>query len=266
MVIVMSIVYKLKRKRERLANDQGETGKVARGSSGEGTYQGLDYTYKHFRGSDKAPPYFRITIPCSVSGSFKVKKESKFDRFFKKLGVTIELQTHDPEFDDKFYITTNEILFTRNALERRENRQSIKDMFKLGFNVLTFKGRSLTLTWQRFPRRKEMDTAVMEAAVVQLAVLVGNLPKIHVPEETEKSNWKLKRFAAFAVPGFLLLSGIVFLIIGSKSYTPLDHGKLFVNSLLYSIPLFILFSWTALQLVKGRLTSHYELIAIVLMA
>jgi hypothetical protein len=264
------LVYRVaKRRREQAEaqrNESGDSGETfTRGSSGTGEVAGLKYSYRHYKGSDKSPPYFMISIACDASGSFKFKKETKFDRFFKRLGVCIEIQTNDPEFDDRFYITSETIPFTRSAVERRDVRRSILEMFKLGFNSLYLKNRILNLTWHGFPRRKEMQIAVVEAAVAQMAVMVEILPTIYVPEDMEKSNWKLKRFIGFAVPSFLLISGIVLLIMGHVNYNPLDSGKIFVSSLMYSLPLFVMFSWLTLEMIKGRSTSHHELIAIVLL-
>ncbi len=263
-VITLGVMQTIKRKRRLAAAAKAKDGPetVGPGSSGESTHEGITYYYKHFRGTDKAPPYFSITIPCPTAGAFAVKPETKFDRFFKKLGVCVEIDTHDPTFDDAFYITSDTIPFTRSFLEKSENRRSIQALFNLGFNQLKHDGKNLVATWQNFPRRTEMETATMEKAVEQLAVPVRHLPKITTYETEESPAWKLRRLFAFAFPILITVTGIVALILTFTTYRPLDPGKMLVNSLKYSLPAFVLFTWFSIHLLKGRSTSHRELIAV----
>jgi hypothetical protein len=261
-VVAFAVIKTIKRRRQQQAEFADGPEMVAKGASGEDTYEDTTYRYKHFRGTDKAPPYFSITIPCSSSGAFTITPETKFDRFFKKLGVCVEIDTHDPGFDDAFYINTNTIPFARSFLEKSVNRNSIQALFDLGFNHLKHDGQSLTLTWRNFPRRTQMEVETMEKAVTQLVEQGRSLAKITSFETPEPSTWKLKRLFAFAFPILLAVTGIAAMIIALSSYKPLDKGKLFVDSLKYSLPLLFLFTWFSLRLLKGRSSSHRELIAV----
>jgi hypothetical protein len=260
--ITIVVIKTIKRRRQQQAEFSNGPEMVAKGASGEGTYEGTTYRYKHFRGTDKAPPYFSITIPCTSPGAFTITPETKFDRFFKKLGVCVEIDTHDPGFDDAFYINTNTIPFTRSFLEKSENRRSIQALFHLGFNHLKHDGQGLTLTWKNFPRRTQMEVEPMEKAVALLAEQGRSLAKITSYETPEPSTWKLKRLFAFAFPILLTVTGIIAMIIALSSYKPLDRGKLFVDSLKFSLPLLVLFTWFSIRLLKGRSSSHRELIAV----
>lgn len=265
--ILLAVLAKRRRnnkKEEEFVTTGAET--IPKGSSGERTYEDVTYHYKHFRGTDKAPPYFSITIPCTSSGAFKIAHETKFDRFFKRMGVCVEIETHDPEFDDTFYITTETIPFTRASLEKSENRGFIKELFALGFNNLKHDGKSIVLTWNRFPRKQLMEIPVMEKAVALLAGMGRNLSKVSTYKSDESTAWKRKRLLAFVVSGFLLVSGFAAMIAGLISYKPLDPGTMFLGSLAFSIPLLILFTWTALNLLRGRSSSHRELIAVFLIS
>jgi hypothetical protein len=266
-IAILAIVRAVKQQKQKTQKELADhPDAVPRGTEGESTHAGITYRYKHFRGTDKAPPYFRITIPCSSQGAFKITRETKFDRFFKRLGICVELDTHDPEFDDRFYITTDTIPFTRACLERRENRESIRTVFDLGFNHLKHDGKAIILTWNRFPRRQLMETAVMEQGVALLAVLHEKLPGIPGMDTQESSAWKSKRLLSFALPGLALVTGIIALIVGLTTYRPLDTFKIFLNSLSISLPLFVLFVWFSIHLLKGRSSSHRELIAVFFIA
>ena len=241
--VTLAVIKVIKRRRQQQAGFSDGPEMVTKGATGEGTYEGTTYSYKHFRGSDKAPPYFSIMIPCTSSGAFNITPETKFDRFFKKLGVCVEIDTHDPGFDDAFYINTNTIPFTRSFLEKSENRRGILALFQLGFNYLKHDGQNLTITWRRFPRRTQMEMETMEKAVALLAEQGSSLAKITSYKTQEPSTWKQKRLFAFAIPILLLVTGIAAMIIGLSKYKPLDQGKVFVDSLKFSLPLLFFFTW-----------------------
>jgi hypothetical protein len=264
--ITFAVIKTIKRKRQQRVELEEGPEMVTKGASGDGTYEGTTYRYKHFRGTDKAPPYFSIMIPCTSSGAFTITAETKFDRFFKKLGVCVEIDTHDPGFDDAFYISTNTIPFTCIFLEKSVNRRSIQALFDLGFNHLKYDGQALTITWRNFPRRTQMEMATMEKAVAQLAEQGRSLAKITTFETPEPSTWKLKRLFAFAFPILLAVTGIAAMIIALSGYKPMDKGKLLVDSLKFSLPLLVLFTWFSIRLLKGRSSSHRELIAVFFIA
>jgi hypothetical protein len=265
-VTIAIVVYKaVKRNRAKSTTQSGHLLDI--GASGEKTFDGITYHYKHFRGTDKAPPYFTVTIPCTSTGEFSIKPETKFDRFFKKLGICVELETHDRDFDDTFFITTDSIPFTRSFLERQENRQSIQALFKLGFNYLKHDGKTITATWRNFPRRTHMEVDRMEKAVAELSTPYRNIPKITIYESMEPSSpWRAKRLFAFAFSILIAVTGTAAMIAMLTGYKPLDPDKIFVQSLKFSIPLFIVFTWLSLQLLKGRSSSHRELIAVFFIA
>jgi hypothetical protein len=111
-----------------------------------------------------------------------------------------------------------------------------------------------------------MEMATMEKAVAQLAEQGRSLAKITTFETPEPSTWKLKRLFAFAFPILLTVTGIAAMIIALSSYKPLDKGKVFVDSLKFSLPLLVLFTWFSIRLLKGRSSSHRELIAVFFIA
>jgi len=264
--IALAVTKTMKRKRQQQAELLEGPEMVAKGASGEGIFEDTTYRYKHFKGTDKAPPYFSIMIPCASSGAFTITPETKFDRFFKKLGVCVEIETYDPDFDDAFYINTITIPFTRGFLEKSENRRGIQALFQLGFNYLKHDGQTLTLTWRDFPRKAQMEVETMEKAVAHLVEQGRSLTKIVTYETPEPSTWKFKRLFAFAIPILLAVTGIAAIIIGLSEYKPLDQGKVFVDSLKFSLPLLVLFTWFSIRLLKGRSSSHRELIAVFFIA
>lgn len=94
----------------------------------------------------------------SLSVDFSIKKESFIDRFFKKVGIAIECQVDNKEFDDNFYIITdNEQLCTylKNQSKFQNEISIILKICKkndLKFEGFFFKGNRL---WVHILKDKE---------------------------------------------------------------------------------------------------------------
>jgi hypothetical protein len=222
----------------------------------------VEYSYFHFRGGHNAPPYFKVSVECPSTGDFKITRETGFDRFFKRLGICVELETNDREFDDAFFITTNTVGFTREYFRKSDKRRLVTEVFAKGFNELMHDGKKIVTTWKAFPRGVTMEIKTVEEIVAVLGQLAGDIPNIYEQESAENIGWKQRRFFAFAAPGFLLAAGIAGLIVGLTIFSPLDEGKVILDSLKYSIPLLLLFLWFSVQLLRGRSSSHRELMGV----
>lgn len=60
-----------------------------------------------------------LAIPCTNNIRFSAKPENKIDRIAKKLGISVELQTGDAEFDKNIYLTPdNEQQFKALGLDK----------------------------------------------------------------------------------------------------------------------------------------------------
>jgi len=238
--------------------------KGIKGNKGESEYKGIKYSYYHFKGSQNAPPFFQISIKLNFPGSFKIKKETKFDKFFKKIGVSTEIKTYDKEFDEKFYISTDNEKFTKLFFSKAENRQLITEIYKNGFNKISFNGKKFKAKIVPLKRKHSIDQSIINRIVKNLHLLTQNLPDIPKPSLTESKSWKSKRVIAFVLPLLICITGTVLLIIGLNKFPPLDNIKIILHSLKYSIPAIFIFLYISIRLLRGRSTSHNELIAVFL--
>ncbi len=261
-VTIISIIVYVVRKQKAKTIILREQGVFEKGARGNGSYQGVDYSYIHFQGGKNAPPYFKVSVECPSTGEFKITRETGFDRFFKRLGICVELETNDREFDDAFFITTNTEGFTREYFRKSDKRRFVTEIFANGFNEVKHDGKKMIATWKSFPRGMTMEIKTVEEIAAALGHLAGDIPNIYEQESAKNIGWKQRRFFAFAVPGFLLAAGIAGLIIGLTIFRPLDEGKVILDSFKYSIPLLILFLWFAVQLLRGRSSSHRELMGV----
>ena len=80
LVLVVVIIFMVMKKR-RSSVKTGVTKKPL--NKGSGTFEGIDYKYQYVGGTQHSPPSFTITLDTDSILTFKVKKESKIDKFFK---------------------------------------------------------------------------------------------------------------------------------------------------------------------------------------
>jgi hypothetical protein len=232
----------------------------------QGQHEGIGYAWEYSRGSRNSPSYVLVSVNCQSSGSFKITKESAFDRFFKKRGICCEILTHDSEFDEKFFITTNTVNFTSHFFGKAQKRKIVNEIYDKGFKEISHNGKVMMAKWSPVRSGKNFDMKLIEEIAVLLDQLAGDLPLAPTPSAFVSTGWKTKRTAAFAVPILLEILGITALVLGLTKYRPLDGWNLVSSTLKLSIPLLLIFLWLAVQLLRGRSSSHRELIVVAILA
>ena len=228
-----------------------------------GTFNGRDYFQLYNQGGKNVPSSYTIKIECPSSGIFSISKETGFDRFFKSLGVTKEIQTGDKDFDQTFFINTDTPQFTRTFCMNPEKCQTVKNIFEHGFTKVEHDGKAMAAICSPVQFKEPLDQAVIQKIVSFLSLLAENINE-HPGEGIYQVNkdWKIKRVVAFSMPILLFIVGIPTFFIGLFEYTPLDKWELFLTTLKFSVPSFLFFLIVALKLIKGRSSSHRELIII----
>lgn len=266
-VLISQVVYRGRRQKKILSDLSEAVGALESGTVFTATHEGTEYRFRYFAGSKNSPSYFLINIDCPSSGEFEITEESSMDRFFKKIGISSEIQTGDPEFDGNFYILADSFEFAYPIFSLPQKRQAVREIFALGFDSVKHDGKTIEAKWSPFQLDEDLDHSIITETVSQLMILSKNMPA--VPQSMMflgRPKWKAKRVAAFAVPSVPFVMGISSLIIGSHWFPPLDSGSLLLDSLRYSVPLLVFSLWLAVRLIKGRSGSHKELIGIVILS
>jgi hypothetical protein len=261
LIIVLVALKKSRQRKQKLDSDA-----IKKGETGGGTVNGIDYTFRHFRGTHQVPPSFSVTVECPEGYAFKITKETAFDRFFKRLGLAVEVTTHDPSFDDNYYIAADNSMFAREYFGKSEHRRIIDKLFQAGFNQLQLKGRKLTALWMPYrlktpPTREEVDEIA-----ASLGTLREKIPTMPPEQPPGIPVWKFKRAVAFTVSILAVVTGLISMMTGLLEYTPLDGGTMFLDSLKYSLPLLVLFIYATIRMIRGRSASHREFVAIAVIA
>lgn len=95
---------------------------------GQQTLNGQTYKTRH--SSHKGVHSFRFAVVCPPGFHFRIKRETGWDRFAKHIGLSVEQQLDDPEFDEHFYLVSDDPALASELAQLSELRQVIKAMFR----------------------------------------------------------------------------------------------------------------------------------------
>lgn len=262
--VILFFVLRYQREQKRKAIGMLE---MADGQTmGSAMVEGVEYRWHYYEGSKNNPSFFKVLIDCESEGSFKIAEETGFDKFAERMGINVELKTGDIEFDENYYLTSDHVEFSRMFFDSSKRRQAIREIFGNGFNQVEFDGMEMAAVLSPFKREQPIDDAIVERTAANLIDLIENMPEVPDILGPAGGGWKARRVIAFAVPGLLLVGGVTLLFLSLAKYTPLDPWRLVFSSLKISLPLLVVYLWLALQLLKGRSTSHRELIIVAIIS
>ena len=223
---------------------------------------GTKYYYVYFAGSKNTPPYFKIWIDCPSRGAFRIGRETALDRFFKQLGITVEIQTGDTQFDRDYFISTDAVAFTRACFSSADCRQRIRELSALGFNKIFHNGRILEAKITPLKFERGPDKTGVEAAVACLAALGRDLPEEFYEQKlVGMTAWKAQRRIIYTLSISAVVLGFIGLLWGKTSFPPFDEFLIFKDSLRYSIPALLVFAAISVYVLKGRSSSHIDVLA-----
>ncbi len=232
---------------------------------GEGIYEGSRYRFRRELGGKNNPPAFFVMVDSFSEGDFEIKKENAFDRFFKRVGITAEVQTGDPTFDNDFFIHTDTPEFAAAFFRDGRKAEAVRYINKAGFNLIKYDGKTMQAAWKPYRLPEPPDDAQIKETAGYLVTLASYLPAVRHTKMYGIPAWKLKRIFVFAPVVAAYLLGMLFLVFGMVEYKPLDMWKFFFDSLNYSVPAFAAFAVFSVVMLKGRSGSHKELLVAVLL-
>lgn len=265
-VLVIRRFRKTRSLLKKLAADLGEED-LKSGMVYEGEKEGVKYYYQYFAGSKNSPSNFKLGLDCPSGGEFKIGRESRFDSFFKRLGITVEIQTGDNEFDREFFVQTNSVPFTRSYLMSPDKREAVKQLFALGYTQVNCDGRRIEARIAPFSQTIIKDKDFVESTLKELGQLTRDLPEEAVGYRAMGIPvWKFRRNLIYAVSIISVVAGAALLFLANRNWHPLDGGAMFLYSLHYIVPAFLVFIVVAVAFLKGRSSSHKDLLINLLIA
>ncbi len=233
----------------------------------EADLAGQKYRYEYTAAGKNRPASFTIWLDCPSAAKFNITRESHWDAFFKRMGLTTEIQTGDVHFDDACYVRTDFVTFTKSFFQSLQKRQAVLRLIELNYKDIAHDGTSMIATMTPFRLTEDCDKLALESVVGDLALLSKNLPAEYPGAQVIGiPAWKIWRACIYLLSAVSLVGGLVVMLWASKKYTVLDENALFIGSLGYSVLAFIAFIAVSMFLLKGRSSSHNELMLVLIVA
>ncbi len=168
--IVLGIMKRVRSTHKKsISQLPGELKELKSGKTISAEHDGIAYEVYYFAGGKNAPPHLAIRVACESEGRFKLTKESGFDRFFKRYGITNEIQILDKAFDDAYFIQSETVDFVRQFFQPPEKRRATHELFELQYTVVEHDGKTMKVVCSPFRLQNERPPDFVTGAVTRLA-------------------------------------------------------------------------------------------------
>jgi hypothetical protein len=219
-----------------------------------------------YSNSNSAQSIFCVEVPCRSIGKFVIDEEGDADKIAKKIGVASEIQTGDPSFDNDYYIRTDTLNFTSNFFADPLNRAAIRKLFDMGSAGIVYTGKGFKIQVMI----NSVEPLLLSERIRQMAQILLDLSK-RLPQAYPADDQKTAFVAplvrvVFTSVTIIFCSAIIIfgsVLLLSDEYVPVDKWEVFLCSLKYSLPIFVIYFLFVLHLLKKELTSHRNFIEII---
>lgn len=139
-----------------------------------GNINGLPYEIRFIAASKNSPSGILLEVACPLVGSgFTIVKENPALQFLKRIPIVQDVETRDPNFDEKFFVTAFNSETAKQCLAQAEIRDVV---LSLGGTDLPFQ--SLTFGAQKV--RGRFAPVAWRDAKTDLGALIGRIvPQLH---------------------------------------------------------------------------------------
>ncbi|MFN9371121.1 MAG: hypothetical protein ACK6D3_04470 [Planctomycetaceae bacterium] len=127
------------------------------------------------QGRNPRPASLKVRLHCTLPGELNCRPETRFDRFAKAIGLAVEPQTGDADFDQSNYLRTDRPDFAGAMLGDATRRDAIRLLRSLGYQELTIGPDQVQAVWTGFDPLKD-DRANLAQQTAQLLVPLASLP------------------------------------------------------------------------------------------
>ncbi|PUA26362.1 MAG: hypothetical protein B0W54_21560 [Cellvibrio sp. 79] len=232
----------------------------------EGSCHGLEYLHIVYKSKIKS---IYLGIKCTDSVNFSIKRQSWLDNVFKSIGVSNEFETKDPEFDDSFYLITDNAALQRLIASSEMLRLAIKNIMRRE-RTTDLKPKQIYCKngrfWVVFSVGGGYETADIEHVSLSLQKYFNDVVSSLNKETLSKSAWIdpfVIRAALFlAVSSGLAINGVVQWVRSYFGYFPLvlDNSPVFYDALKYSAFFLLIFLVVALFSLRRSARTHIVLL------
>jgi len=174
----------------------------------------------------------RIGMPAPKSLQFRVRKERGHDRFFKAMGISVEIQVSDPQFDDAVYLESDVEALGWMLMQNSELRAAIVNIF-LQADASRFKKVLIRCShgrvWIEVAPRDAEAVIAADSLATHLGVLAKALTTHRTMLEQQEDPFVRRAILVLSISTATAVLGIYGLIRGGTGRTDiLDSWQLFV--------------------------------------
>lgn len=139
----------------------------------EGHYHGLPYQLQYRGGSKYTTPHLTLVVPIVPLFTLTLRNENLDTKLSKQIGMASELEIGLPEFDNEYFIQTNDPTHCRKFLRVPEHRAAIDNIRHSKF--------TMAFTRQQIQLTKPVATAFSdEKSVADATEIQHLLDDLHV--------------------------------------------------------------------------------------
>jgi len=228
---------------------------------------GTPYFFQYVQGGKKNSPSLSIAVKSDCPVTFSVTAEQNMDGAAKSIGMSIECQTGDTDFDQNFYIISSSPLFAQAYFADPSVRDAIRRIFAAELEDCTCKGGMIEASWVG-KKGEQIVAATSESVrdnIINDLCLIRDKCRNYVTEpiRIEHQQQKFLCTASWCMGGVIAALAIIVFIFCRSSYPVFSAWNLFLTSCVLSVPLFAICSVLLVLLVWGQSYAHRRLAVLV---
>jgi hypothetical protein len=128
-------------------------------------YEALVHFTQEIKGKQAQPSSLKVTLPWYVPGQMICRPETWTDRWGKRVGLAVEPQTDDDEFDSAIYVRSDDPAFAQELLAEPSYRRAIQLLISLGYGEIELGPSVAQATWVGFdPAKNDREGLTQQTA------------------------------------------------------------------------------------------------------
>lgn len=228
----------------------------------------LEFDRQYYRARAYRNGSISYAVVCPAGFYFRIKRESRWDRLAKRIGLSAEHQLADAEFDEHLYLVSNDPGLISELTHVPQLRDVVKTMFRdKNVQRITCEGRHLWVELRHAPDPHPLTSPNARIIVSALHAVANSLNSIVAAHGRRKRDpYILRAVMLVAVASTLLLLAVVELY--RTKFDPLtiilDSWSLFGVSATVTVLFLFLFLAAATVLLRGSAHAHVVMLEILL--
>lgn len=191
-----------------------------------------------------------LGFPLKRSSTFKLHPENSFDRFFKSMGHSKELEVGDSQFDKKVYLESDALALAIEFANNERSREIILLLFKDGVKKIVADGQWLEVYFEG--ERRDIDKSA--EYLVELATWLDAVPS--KTYSLIRDPFLYKAMTAEFIFGGVAFTGLVSFIRESFFTTIIDSDILMSLTIKYSLYSFVVLIPLVIFIFHGSSRGH----------